>query len=90
MIEARVRSDSGELAARGAAVETVDVFIYDRIATKMAHRRRGLGQAVMSALGAARRAAVPELLVATEEGRSLYATLGWQVVSPFATAAIPA
>jgi len=44
----------------------------------------------MSALGTAiKSSASPELLVATEDGRSLYVRLGWTVIAPFATATIP-
>lgn len=80
----------GDLAASGCAAEAADVFIYDRIETAQDHRRKGLGVAVMSALAAARRSlAAPQLLVATEDGRNLYANLGWTVLAPFAAATIP-
>lgn len=80
----------GDLAASGCAAETADVFIYDRIETMQDHRRKGLGVAVMVALGAARKSvACPQLLVATEDGRGLYANLGWTVLAPFAAATIP-
>ncbi len=80
----------GNLAASGCAAETVDAFIYDRIETAQEHRRKGLGVAVMAALGSARRSLEsPQLLVATADGRSLYANLGWTVCAPFATATIP-
>jgi GNAT superfamily N-acetyltransferase len=89
VVEARVRSDTGELAASGYAAETQDVFIYDRIVTTPQHRRKGLGSAVMAALHRAKQHQdIPELLVATEDGRALYATLGWQTISPYATASI--
>lgn len=90
VIEARIGTARGEPAARGCAAETAQAFVYDRIVTEAAHRRKGLGRAIMAALGAARAKPVPELLVATADGRALYATLGWKVLSPFATAAIPA
>lgn len=81
---------NGELAASGCAAETADVFIYDRIETAQDHRRKGLGVAVMIALGTARQSpATPQLLVATEDGRHLYANLGWTVLAPFAAASIP-
>lgn len=80
----------GDLAASGCAAETADVFIYDRIETMQDHRRKGLGVAVMVALGNARKSLVsPQLLVATEDGRGLYANLGWTVLAPFAAATIP-
>ncbi|RDD82186.1 N-acetyltransferase [Dyella tabacisoli] len=79
----------GDLAASGCAAETADVFIYDRIETAQDHRRKGLGVAVMIALGAARKSLVsPQLLVATEDGRNLYANLGWTVLAPLAAATI--
>jgi len=80
----------GGLAASGCAAETADVFIYDRIETAQDHRRKGLGAAVMAALGTARTyAAGPQLLVATDDGRHLYANLGWTVLAPFSAAMIP-
>jgi hypothetical protein len=85
-----VIAPDGDLAASGCAAETADVFVYDRIETAQYHRRKGLGVAVMTALGTARRSLVnPQLLVATEDGRSLYANLGWTVLAPFAAATIP-
>lgn len=87
---ASVIAPAGDVAATGSAAETAEVFIYDRIETAQDHRRKGLGIAVMAALAAARRspASLP-LLVATEDGRRLYATLGWTVMAPLAAAAIP-
>jgi hypothetical protein len=80
----------GGLAASGCAAETADVFIYDRIETAQDHRRKGLGAAVMTALGTARKSlAGPQLLVATEDGRHLYGNLGWTVLAPFSAAMIP-
>lgn len=87
---ASVIGPQGDLAATGCAAETPDVFIYDRIETSQDHRRKGLGVAVMVALGAARKSRVsPQLLVATEDGRGLYVNLGWTVLAPFAAATIP-
>jgi len=87
---ATIFGPGGDVAANGCAAETADAFIYDRIETAQEHRRKGLGVAVMDALGAARRSpATPQLLVATEEGRSLYSKLGWTVLGPIAAATIP-
>lgn len=80
----------GELAASGCAAETADVYIYDRIETAPRHRRKGLGAAVMAALASARTSlAGLQLLVATEDGRGLYANLGWTTIAPLAAATIP-
>ena len=87
---ASIFEPDGHLAASGYAAETADVFIYDRIETAQDHRRKGLGVAVMIALGAARKSlAGPQLLVATGDGRNLYAKLGWTELAPIASAAIP-
>ncbi|MFC5435162.1 hypothetical protein ACFPME_01195 [Rhodanobacter umsongensis] len=85
-----VIAPDGDLAASGCAAETADAFIYDRIETAQDHRRKGLGIAVMIALASARKSvANPQLLVATADGRNLYANLGWTVLAPFAAATIP-
>lgn len=88
--DVRILAPNGDLAASGCAAETSDAFVYDRIETAPDHRRKGLGIAVMSALESARKSpATPQLLVATENGRGLYARLGWTVIAPFAAATIP-
>ncbi|WP_223619259.1 hypothetical protein [Lysobacter sp. ESA13C] len=87
---ASVIAPNGDLAATGSAAESAEAFIYDRIETAQDHRRKGLGVAVMVALGSARNSlASRQLLVATEDGRGLYANLGWTVLAPFAAATIP-
>jgi GNAT superfamily N-acetyltransferase len=87
VVAVRIMSDTGALAASGHAAETADAFVYDRIETDAGHRRKGLGRAVMAALRSARQTtAGPDLLVATEDGRALYSTLGWKVISPYSTA----
>lgn len=87
--EARIFSETGALAASGYAAETPEVFIYDRIVTEPQHRRKGLGHAIMATLQAAKQhPGSPELLVATEDGRALYSTLGWEIISSYSTASI--
>lgn len=79
--------EDGDPAASGYAAETGAAFVFDRIVTAPSHRRKGLGAGVMAALRATRTGPdVPELLVATDEGRCLYQCLGWRVLSPYATA----
>lgn len=88
---ARILAPDGSLAAAGHAAGHGSAFVFDRIATAPAHRRRGLASALMAALGATRRApGSTGVLVATEEGRALYAALGWSVLSPYATIAFAA
>lgn len=80
----------GALAASGHAAEHEDVFIYDRVVVEPQFQRLGLGTTLMAALSTFRPAGAQAMLVATDAGRALYETLGWTVVSPYATAAIPA
>jgi GNAT superfamily N-acetyltransferase len=87
---AQILAEGQVVAASGRAVEAFGVFVYDQISTDLGHRRRGLGRAIMQAL--ASRRSNPEsrqVLVATEEGRTLYETLGWRVCCPYMTAVIP-
>jgi hypothetical protein len=82
-----IRDGNDELAASGYAAETRTAFVYDRVETDLAHRRRGLGRAVMAALGQCRRSkSTRQLLVATLEGEKLYAALDWRTLSPYSTA----
>ena len=85
----RILARDGSLAARGYAAHCDGVFIVDRIATEAAHQRRGLGRALMAALGSTQPPSTRRVLVATDEGRHLYTSLGWTVLSPYATAASP-
>lgn len=88
---ARIFSKAGELAASGYAAEAQGVFIYDRIVTEPKHRRQGLGHVLIQALHAARQdPKSAELLVATEDGRAIYSTLGWKTISQYSTASIAA
>ncbi|TFI57584.1 DUF1289 domain-containing protein [Sphingomonas parva] len=87
---ARILAPDGRTAASGYAAAWDGVFVYDRIATAEGFRRIGLGTALMAALGSTRPdPKATEILVATDEGRALYETLGWRAVSPYATALIP-
>ncbi|MFI9064254.1 GNAT family N-acetyltransferase [Streptomyces sp. NPDC053429] len=70
----------GDVAARGTIAVVGTDAIADRIETDAAHRRRGLGRAMMSALAEAALAqgARTGLLIASEEGQRLYSSLGWR------------
>lgn len=87
VIRCSIRAADGSLAASGFAVETDGVFAFDRIVTEEAHRRRGLGAALVTALADARHNSRGRfVLVATPAGRLLYESLGWSVLSPYSTA----
>jgi len=87
---ARVLAADGSVAAAGHAAVVEDAAIFDRVSTEPAHRRRGLGRAVMCALDAASRTigARRGLLGATADGYATYRTLGWRVHAPFASGVI--
>ncbi|UNO41982.1 GNAT family N-acetyltransferase [Streptomyces sp. MST-110588] len=81
-----VLAPNGGYAARGqvAGPPGAETVVFDQIETAPAHRRRGLGRAVMRALA---NAAVAEgaragVLGATVEGQSLYRTVGWTTRAP--------
>lgn len=80
----------GEVAARGRVLAMGDMAVFDRIRTEAGHGRRGLGSVVMGALAdvAVDAGADRALLVATPQGRALYATLGWRDAAPYTTAVI--
>ncbi|MDV9173429.1 GNAT family N-acetyltransferase [Streptomyces sp. W16] len=75
-----LHAPSGEVAARGSIAVVGGDAIADRIETDAAHRRRGLGRAMMSALAeaAVSRGARTGLLIASEDGQHLYSALGWR------------
>jgi len=82
---------NGRTAAQGGMVLNDGCAVFDRIETMEGHRRQGLASAVMfalDALAAADDQAAERLLVATEAGRALYASLGWQVLAPYSTAVL--
>lgn len=87
---ARVHAPDGTLAADGRMVVVDRSAIFDRIGTAAAHRRLGLGRAVMCALHAAAgdEGVTHGLLAATLDGHALYTALGWRVQAPYASAVI--
>ena len=90
VMEARICTPDGATVASGFAAETSGCFVYDRIVTEEAFRRRGLARAVVAMLGAAQKSSTSRhMLVATSQGRGLYESLGWTVLSPWTTAVIP-
>ncbi|MEP6504695.1 MAG: GNAT family N-acetyltransferase [Betaproteobacteria bacterium] len=90
VLRVRIHAADGALAADVRVVTIGEHAIFDRIGTDEAHRRRGLGRALMAALHATarERGATRGLLAATQAGHALYMTLGWTVQSPYASAVI--
>jgi GNAT superfamily N-acetyltransferase len=85
----RIVTDTGILTASGYGAETDGVFVYDRIVTEVEHRRKGLGHVLIQTLHEARRDLDSfELLVATDDGRALYETLGWGKIASYASASL--
>jgi predicted GNAT family acetyltransferase len=87
---ATILAEDDTVTASGHAAEHGHAFVFDRVSTHPDHRRRGLGKTLMFALGAMRTSeqAIP-VLVATEEGRALYSSIGWDVVSIYSTIVLP-
>jgi GNAT superfamily N-acetyltransferase len=88
--DAELRDRDGQLAAKGRVAHSDGIATFDQIITEPAHQRKGLGRLMMAALGnrAMAHGARVGVLVATEEGRALYQTIGWVLVSPVTAAVI--
>jgi len=80
------------VVARARTALLGDTVLFDQVSTDEAHRRKGLGRALMQGLAnkALERDAPKGLLCATEMGRFLYQSLGWTVHAPYTSAVIPA
>ncbi|MET9229036.1 GNAT family N-acetyltransferase [Lentzea sp. NPDC003310] len=88
VIEVRVLTADGDLAASGLMAVVGEDAVAHRIETAEAHRRRGLGSVVMGALV---RAAVEDgartgLLFSSTTGVHLYRSLGWERISDLVVA----
>jgi GNAT superfamily N-acetyltransferase len=81
----------GESVARGRIALLERHVLFDQIGTDEAHRRKGLARALMQSLSnaALEHGASDGLLSATEMGRWLYASIGWDVHAPYTSAVIP-
>jgi GNAT superfamily N-acetyltransferase len=80
VISGTVLDGSDSPAARGTMAVVGTDAVADQIMTAPAHRRRGLGSALMGGLAQAAVAlgARTGLLVASADGQRLYSSLGWQ------------
>jgi len=88
VIEARVLTSGGEVAASGLMAVVGEDAVAHRIETSAEHRRRGLGSVVMGALveGALKDGAKTGLLFSSAEGVHLYRKLGWERISDLVVA----
>ncbi|MEU8227850.1 GNAT family N-acetyltransferase [Kribbella sp. NPDC048915] len=73
----------GGVVSSGRMAVVGEDAVADRIETEPAHRRRGLGSAVMASLveAAAAKGAKRGILIASIDGLRLYRSLGWKVIS---------
>ncbi len=87
---ARAHCGERQVAATGRVALTGRYAIFDQIVTEPAHRRRGLGNAIMQALAghALGKQADTGVLVATADGHALYTALGWILCSEITAAVI--
>lgn len=87
----RILTEDGELASIGHLVIVGELAVYDRISTEENHKRKGLATLLIKELEkiAVSKNVRNNFLVATEEGRLLYQTLGWEVCSLYTSVVIP-
>lgn len=87
----KIIAKNGELASIGRVVLIDDFAIYDRILTENNHKRKGLATFLMKELEkiALSNGISNNFLVATEEGKTLYESLGWELYSLYTSIVIP-
>lgn len=78
---AMICDSEGDVVARGRLAASGRYGVIDRVRTRAADQRRGMGRAVMTMLGdrALEKGLTTGLLSATADGRGLYSALGWEV-----------
>lgn len=88
----RITTQNNETAATGRVVMVDDLAVYDRILTDLPHQRKGLATILMKELESIAHShrVFKNLLVATEEGKSLYNSIGWEIYSLYTSLVIPA
>lgn len=86
----RIVTKNGELASEGRVIIVDDLAVYDRIKTENNHKRKGLATFLMKELEniALSKGVFKNFLVATEEGKSLYETLGWELYCLYTSAVL--
>ncbi|MDH6254021.1 hypothetical protein M2347_003748 [Chryseobacterium sp. H1D6B] len=87
----RIVTKNGEPASIGRVVLVDDLAVYDRISTENNHKRKGLASFLMKELEkiALSKGISKNFLVATQEGKSLYESLGWEFHNFYTSIVIP-
>lgn len=87
----RILTENGKLASIGRVVLIDDLAVYDRILTENNHRRKGLATILMKELEkiAISKGVFNNFLVATQQGRLLYESLGWKLYCLYSSIVIP-
>ena len=88
----RIVTQGGELASVGHLVIIDNMAVYDRIFTEPNHQRKGLASCIIRELEkiAVSKGIFNNFLVATEEGKLLYESLGWKLHCLYTSIVIPA
>ncbi|MDR2236936.1 MAG: GNAT family N-acetyltransferase [Chryseobacterium sp.] len=87
----KIFAENGNPACSGHLILMDDMAVYDRIITEEAYRRKGLASFLMHELEktALSKGISNGFLVATEQGKVLYESMGWKVNSPYTSIVIP-
>ena len=86
----KILAKNGEIASQGRVVLVDDIAVYDRIVTNNSYKRKGLASILMKELEkiALSKQVYQNFLVATEEGKHLYESLGWKLYSLYTSIVI--
>lgn len=87
----RILCNATEQAAIGRLIIIDDVAVYDRVVTEEEHRKKGLASVVLAKLEeiALSKGVSNNFLVATQQGKLLYESLGWKLYSSYTSIVIP-
>ena len=87
----RIITKNGTLASIGRVVLVDDLAIYDRILTEENHKRKGLATFLMQELEkiALKNGVYNNFLVATEQGKLFYESIGWEIYCLYTSLVIP-
>lgn len=87
----RIYSEHKKEAAIGRIVIVDGLAVYDRIKTEQDHQRKGLATQIIRQLEtiALSQKVSGHFLVATEQGKLLYESLGWKLYSLYSSIVIP-